>query len=281
MIKLIASDLDGTIIGNPKTISKYNLKVIDDLHKNHIPFVICTGKTYAISKGICKDLHANFGIFGNGSQIINLTTGEEIVRKTLSKRDLKYCFSVIKKHDLHTHIYTENGIVSTNLEYMDLRNSILFPNEIQFEIVDSVFSHIKKEKATVFKLIISSPSSLLEIKQKLEKNKNLTVSHFSKTGIYKDTIINKEYEYLDITSPNTNKQVALEFLGNHLHIKPDEMLTIGDNLNDLAMVKEAGIGVAVANAYDELKQVAKYTTSKSVEQGGFAEAIYKFIEFNS
>jgi len=199
MIKLIASDLDGTIIGNPKTISKYNLKVIDDLHKNHIPFVICTGKTYAISKGICKDLHANFGIFGNGSQIINLTTGEEIVRKTLSKRDLKYCFSVIKKHDLHTHIYTENGIVSTNLEYMDLRNSILFPNEIQFEIVDSVFSHIKKEKATVFKLIISSPSSLLEIKQKLEKNKNLTVSHFSKTGIYKDTIINKEYEYLDIS----------------------------------------------------------------------------------
>lgn len=57
------------------------------------------------------------------------------------------------------------------------------------------------------------------------------------------------------------------------------MLTIGDNLNDLDMVKNAGVGVAVANAYDELKEVAKYTTSNSVEKGGFAEAVYKFIEF--
>lgn len=279
MIKLIASDLDGTIIGNPKTISKYNLKVIDDLHKNHIPFVICTGKTYAISKGICKDLHANFGIFGNGSQIINLTTGEEIVRKTLSKRDLKYCFSVIKKHDLHTHIYTENGIVSTNLEYMDLRNSILFPNEIQFEIVDSVFSHIKKEKATVFKLIISSPSSLLEIKQKLEKNKNLTVSLFSKTGIYKDTIINKEYEYLDISPRNVTKGFALQELSSHLNLEKEDILSIGDNLNDITMFQASGIGAAVNNAYDEVKKVANYTTFTSAEDGGFAEAIYKFIPF--
>lgn len=279
MIKLIASDLDGTIIGNPKTISKYNLKVIDDLHKNHIPFVICTGKTYAISKGICKDLHANFGIFGNGSQIINLTTGEEIVRKTLSKRDLKYCFSVIKKHNLHTHIYTENGIVSTNLEYMDLRNSILFPNEIQFEIVDSVFSYIKKEKATVFKLIISSPSSLLEIKQKLEKNKNLTVSHFSKTGIYKDTIINKEYEYLDISPRNVTKGFALQELSSHLNLEKEDILSIGDNLNDITMFQASGIGAAVNNAYDEVKKVANYTTFTSAEDGGFAEAIYKFIPF--
>lgn len=279
MIKLIASDLDGTIIGNPHSISKYNLKVIDDLHKNHIPFVICTGKTYAISKGICKDLHANFGIFGNGSQIINLATGEEIVRKTLSKRDLKYCFSVIKKHDLHTHIYTEDGIVSTNLEYMDLRNSILFPNEIQFEIVDSVFSYVKKEKATVFKLIISSTSSLLEIKQKLEKNKNLTVSHFSKTGIYKDTIINKEYEYLDISPRNVTKGSALQALSSHLNLEKDDILSIGDNLNDIDMFHASGIGAAVNNAYDEVKKVANYTTFTSAEDGGFAEAIYKFIPF--
>ena len=45
------------------------------------------------------------------------------------------------------------------------------------------------------------------------------------------------------------------------------------------MIKNSGIGVAVANAYSELKSVAKYTTTNSVEQGGFAEAVYKFIEF--
>ena len=56
-------------------------------------------------------------------------------------------------------------------------------------------------------------------------------------------------------------------------------MAIGDNLNDLDMVKNSGVGVAVANAYDELKQVANYTTANSVENGGFAEAVYKFVEF--
>jgi hydroxymethylpyrimidine pyrophosphatase-like HAD family hydrolase len=56
-------------------------------------------------------------------------------------------------------------------------------------------------------------------------------------------------------------------------------MAIGDNLNDLDMIKNSGVGVAVANAYDELKNVAKYTTLNPVEKGGFAEAIYKYIEF--
>ena len=63
MIKLIASDLDGTIIDGQHSIPENNLKAINDLEKNNIPFVICTGKTYAISKDICKTLHARFGIF--------------------------------------------------------------------------------------------------------------------------------------------------------------------------------------------------------------------------
>ena len=64
-----------------------------------------------------------------------------------------------------------------------------------------------------------------------------------------------------------------------MNIKPNEMLTIGDNLNDFDMVKNAGVGVAVANAYDELKAVASFTTTNPVEKGGFAEAVYKFIKF--
>ena len=56
-------------------------------------------------------------------------------------------------------------------------------------------------------------------------------------------------------------------------------MAIGDNLNDLEMVKSFGIGVAVANAYDEIKDVANYTTINSVENGGFAEAVYKFVAF--
>jgi len=279
MIKLIASDLDGTIIDNQYSISEDNLKAIDNLHKNHIPFVICTGKTYAISKEVCKNLHADFGIFGNGNQIINLTTGEEITKKTLSFEEVKNCFSVAEKYHLHIHAYTEDGIITTNPLYMDLRNSILFSGKIKVEIVDSVLDYIQKENCIVLNMIISSPSGLSEVKEDLEKNTNLSIMHISKTGIYKDKLIDKEYEYLDISPSNVTKGNALQVLSNYLKLQKEDILSIGDNLNDIDMFESSGIGIAVNNAYDEVKKIANYTTYNSAENGGFAEGIYKFIPF--
>ncbi len=112
MIKLIASDLDGTIIDGTFSIPSGNIKAIDDLQKHDIPLVICTGKTYALSKDICKNLHAKFGIFGNGCQIIDLSTGREIARKVLSTHDIETCFSITEKYNLHVHAYNENNIIT-------------------------------------------------------------------------------------------------------------------------------------------------------------------------
>lgn len=279
MIKLIASDLDGTIIDSSHTISEDNLKAIHDLQKNNIPFVICTGKTYAISKDMCKDLRASFGIFGNGGQIIDLSTGNTISQRTLSLNEIETCFSIIEKYDLHVHAYTETGIVTSSLSYMDLRNSILFPGKIKFEMVDSILEYIRKEKTTIFKLIISSPSSLLKVKEDLENNTSLNITHISKMGIFKDTVINKEYEYLDISPYNATKGNALQILRNHLQLQQEDILSIGDSLNDIDMFESSGIGAAVNNAYDEVKKAANYITCNSVENGAFAEVIYKFLPF--
>lgn len=279
MIKLIASDLDGTIIDNKHSIPEDNLKAINDLQKAHIPFVVCTGKTYSISKDICKNLNASFGIFGNGSQIIDLNTGEEILRKILTLDEVLACFSILQKYNLHVHAYTENGIVTTNLEYMDLRNSILFPNQINIKIVDSVLDYIKKQNITVFKLIFSSTYSLSDIKKELESSTNLTITHICKNGIYKDKIIEKEYEYLDISPLNVTKGSALKILSEYLELNKENILSVGDNINDIDMFYASGIGAAVNNAYEEVKQVANYVTNNSAETAGFAEAIYKFVSF--
>lgn len=279
MIKLIASDLDGTIIDNKHLIPENNIKAINDLQKANIPFVICTGKTYSISKDICKSLNASFGIFGNGNHIIDLTTGEEISRKTLNIDEIKTCFSIIKKYNLHVHAYTENSIITTNLEYMDLRNYILFPDKINIKFVSSVLDYIKNKDATIFKLIISSSSSLSHVKEDLEKNTALTITHITKTGKYKDKIIDKEYEYLDISPLNVSKGNALKTLSQYLELSKEDILSVGDNINDIDMFKASGIGAAVNNAYDEVKQVATYITANSVENAGFAEAIYKFVPF--
>lgn len=277
MIKLIASDIDGTITDSKHFIHEENIKAINELHKANIPFAICTGKTYSISKEICKNLNANYGIFGNGSQIIDLTTGEEIARNIISREKLELCFEIAQKHNLHIHAYTENSLITTRLEYMDLRNFILYPNQIKFEIVDSVLDYIKKENTTVLKLVISSFSSLKEIKKELEDTTNLAITHICKTGKYKDKIIDREYEYLDISPLNVSKGNALETLGEYLELSKEDIMSIGDNINDIDMFRASGIGAAVNNAYDEVKQVANYVTAKPVEDAGFAEAIYKFI----
>lgn len=280
MIKLIASDLDGTIIDNEHSIPEDNMKAIGELQKSKTNFAICTGKTYSITKDFCKNLHANYGIFGNGSQIIDLTTGEVIAKKLLSLDEIKLCLSVAKKYNLHVHAYTENSIITENPLYMDLRNSILFPSKIQVQKINNIFEFINKERPVILKLVLSSASSLSKVKEDLEIITNLTITHITKTGKYKDKIIDKEYEYLDVSPLNVTKGYALEVLSNYLNLKKEEVLSIGDNINDIDMFKTSGISVAINNAYDEVKQVASYTTTNSVENAGFAEAIYKFISSN-
>ena len=134
-------------------------------------------------------------------------------------------------------------------------------------------------RSEILKLVVSAEKDLEKLKGEFTKNKNLQVNLIKKTNKYKDEIIGKEYEYLDIIPVGINKEQALEVLEEYLKIDKSEVLAIGDNLNDLEMVKDSGIGIAVANAYDELKEVANYTTTTTAQNGGFAEAIYKFIEF--
>lgn len=284
MIKLVASDLDGTIIGRDNSIFENNLKAINDINNKKIDFVICTGKTYPIIKGMCSKFNASYGIFGNGNQIINLKTGEEIYKKFLTDGEVFSCINIAKQNNLHVHLYTNTEIITEELKYMDLRNYKLQQNKVydgslQITIVPSLEEYLKLNKSEICKLIISSEQNLSNIKENILNKQNVDIITIKKYGEYKDNIINKEYEYLDISPKGVSKSSALNFLENYLNINSNEVMAVGDNLNDLDMIKNSGIGIAVANAYSEVKNVAKYTTTKSVEQGGFAEAVYKFIEF--
>ena len=283
MIRLVASDIDGTIIGENNTITPQNLKAIHDIKNSNINFTICTGKPYSMVKNFCEDLHASYGIFGNGNQIIDLRTGKEIFRKTLSQQDINSCISLAKKEKLHIHVYTENEVITPELLYMDLRNFILkdsvYHTDLNFKIVPNIEKYMEDYHPVIFKLVISSPFSLLDLKAELDQKTNLTIYRVIKSKEYKDKIINKEYEYLDITPNNTNKSEALTILSNYLKLSSSEVMAIGDNLNDIDMIQNSGIGVAVANAYDAVKKVATYTTTNNVENSGFAEAVYKYISF--
>ena len=283
MVKLIASDLDGTIIDRNNHIFEDNLKAINDINKKNIDFVICTGKTYPIIKGLCSKFNASYGIFGNGNQIIDLRTGKEIYKKLLTEKEISSCLEIAKKYNLHVHLYTDNAIITEELKYMDLRNYILqkhkdYQNSLGITIVQDIGLYLKFNNVNVFKLIISAEKDLSNIKSEILNFDDIDITTIKKYGAYKDKTINKEYEYLDISPKGINKNAALNILKDYLKINNSEVMAIGDNLNDIEMVKNSGIGVSVANGYDELKQVAKYVTINPVENGGFAEAVYKFIK---
>ena len=283
MIKLIASDLDGTMFEKGNVIPETNLKAINDINNSNINFTICTGKTYSLFKNICEDIGTGYGIFGNGNQIINLKTGEEIYRKLLKNEDVLFCINTAKKLKLHIHLYTNKEVITEKLLYMDLRNFELTKNDknidLEFKIVTDIQKYVKRENPEILKLVISAEKDLASLKREFDKNKNLRVNLIKKVDKYRDEIIGKEYEYLDIMPAGINKEQALEVLENYLKIDKSEVLAIGDNLNDLEMIKDSGVGIAVANAYDEVKEVANYTTTTTAQNGGFAEAVYKFIEF--
>lgn len=284
MIKLVASDLDGTIIDKDNDIFEDNFNAIRDINKSNIPFVVCTGKTYSIYKGLCSSFHASYGIFGNGTSIIDLKTGEKIYQKLLDIADVEKVIELAKKDNLHVHIYTNNHIITEELLYLDLRNYKLqkkhiYNNRLSFKVVPDLLKYVQRNNLEISKVVISSTNSLASVKAEIESAINVDVFNIKKYGEFKDRIIDKEYEYLDIIPKNVNKGTALEYLSNYLNIDKKEILAVGDNLNDLSLLKTAGVGIAVNNAYSELKQVANYTTKNPVEKGGFAEAVYKFMKF--
>ncbi len=280
MIKLLASDIDGTIIDKDNQISPYNIEAIKKLNNTNINFTLCTGKTYFMIKNFCKQINAGYGIFGNGTQIVDLKTGKEIIRNDLKSEDINFCIDVANKNNLYIHIYTDNKIISQgNLKYMAYRNYKLYKENMEFEIVEDLKEYIRLNNPSVLKLIISGENDLKNIKQEILQNKNLSVMQIKKYNQYKDKIINKEYEYLDVIPQSINKYNSLKQLCNYLNISNDEIMAIGDNINDIDMIEHAGIGVAIGGSYDEVIKKASYITKNSVKDGGFAEAVYKFIKF--
>lgn len=192
------------------------------------------------------------GIFGNGNQIIDLKTGKEIYKKLLTLEEINKCISIAKENNLHVHIYTDKEVITEKLEYMDLRNfklkeQSLYDSSLDFIMVKDIEEYVLHNDVEVCKLVISSSNNLNNIKDNILSKLDVSITTIKKYGEYKDNIINKEYEYLDITPKDINKDNALKILQKYLNIDTNEVMAIGDNLNDLDMVKNSGIGVSVAN----------------------------------
>ena len=266
MIKLCTIDLDGTLFDKNKNVSKENREAIKLAKQNGCHIVISTGRPYPGIKHLVADLGLNedgdFIICYNGSKIINTFTEDYIFVNTMTGKDVKELYRESKRLGVNFHAFRKNEELITDVynPYTDVEMTI---NNIGCTLVN--FEDIKDNDEFLKCMMVSS-----------DENVTRVIDEINPIYPKKYSMVRSAKIFLEFLSPGIDKGSGLEILAKHYNINPNETMAIGDAGNDLAMIKKAHIGVAMANSFPNIKEVADYVTTSN-EESGVAHAINKFI----
>ena len=241
MIKLIATDLDGTLLNNNSEISNYNKKVLKKLMNNGIEIIFSTGRPFEGMKRY-KDIieNDNHSIVFNGA-IIADSNGDFIYNKPINKDTAMYIIDIYNKYkhkDIYLHVYSGN-------QYIVSEEDIYFKRYIEKENITDTVIGLNNAKDFYFsKMLFIGERYILETIQDEVKNNIKADISFSHTN------------FLEILAYGINKGSALKWLCDIKGIKREEIVAFGDNYNDIEMLLFADYGIAAQNATQNLKQVA-------------------------
>ena len=288
MYKLIAIDLDGTLLNSYGEVSKRNKEAIKYAIDKGVEVILASGRDPQTMKKISLDLGIkNFLIAGNGAIIHDIKMEKNIYQSFIKKEKALEIIKKCKENSIFFNIYTDIGIITESLNY----NVKVFNNENNYkpsnkrtniEIVNDMYEYIKNNDLNILKIIICDGSKII-FNNIIEKIKNvkdvdvLSVEHMSKKMITEGTEeFEIEYFYTEVTNKNTNKWDAIKFFIDKKNIDKEEVICIGDNMNDLKMIENAGLGIAMKNSALEKRNVANYITEDN-NSDGVGNAIYKYI----
>ena len=285
MYKLIAIDLDGTLLNSYGQISEKNRLALKQVQKNGTEIVLSSGRSTNSVKNIANDIGNNkYIICGNGSLIYDLQKEEIIYDKFIEKKKALQIINICEQNSIYYNVYTENMVIAKTLN-----NNVMFYHQenankpdskkTKINLVPNIYEYVENlENENILKFTISDSSSIIfnSIIRKLREIRNidvLDVAHMSRKIIKSGTEeVSLEYYYTEITSKDVDKWNAIEWLAKELDIKKEEIMAIGDNVNDKMMIENAGLGVAMGNSAPYIKEIAdKVVTSNN--EDGVAEAI--------
>ena len=289
MYKLIAIDLDGTLLNSYGNVSERNRKAVKAALDKGIEVVICSGRVTSSCENIANEIEANnYLIAGNGAQVYDIQNQQVIYDKYLNKQKVLDIVKICEENSIYCNVYTENLIIAKSLKY----SALCYNNENQrkevgkktnINIVEDQYKYIEESNINRFlKIIICDSDRVIfyGIMKKLSQVKGveiLEVDHMARKLIHSGTEeIPIEYFYTEITNENVNKWTALQFLIKHLNIAKEEVVAIGDNVNDKEMIANAGLGVSMDNAAQYVKEVAKEVVNDN-NLDGVADAIERFV----
>lgn len=285
MYKLIAIDLDGTLLNSYGQVSEKNKQALLQAQQNGSQIVLASGRSTNSVKNIANEIGNNkYIICGNGSLIYDLQKEEVIYDKFIEKKKALQIIDICEQNSIYYNVYTENMVIAKTLS-----NNVLFYHQenankpeskkTKINLVDNIYEYVDNlENENILKFTISDKSSIIfnSIIKKLREIKKidvLDVAHMSRKIIKSGTEeVSLEYYYTEITCENVDKWVAIQWLANKLEINKEEIMTIGDNINDKLMIENAGLGVAMGNSAPYIKEIADKIVSNNNENG-VAEAL--------
>ncbi|MCY6371118.1 sugar-phosphatase [Clostridium ganghwense] len=265
MYKLIALDMDGTLLKEDKSISEENYIAIKKAKEKGVKVVLSTGRPQKGIEKYLKELNLlsdeDYCVTYNGSVIQNTGTNEILYKKLLTCEDAHYLYDLSKKLDINIHALTTTSCIAPKLtKYTELEVTM---NGINFEEVD--FATLTDSTPIVKIMLIDEPEKLSEAIEKLPEE------------VYeKYTVVRSAPFFLEFLDKTVNKGAGVKALAESLGINQNEVICMGDAGNDLHMIKYAGLGVAMGNAFLEVKKAADYITYTN-EDDGVAHVINKFI----
>ncbi len=289
MYKLVAIDLDGTLLNSYGNVSQKNKETIKKAIEKGTEVVIASGRPLSSARSFANEIGANhYMICGNGSTLYDIQKEQILYNKFIEKNKVLQIIKICEQNSIFYSLYTENIILSKSLNY----NIQFFNSEnkkapddkkTNIKIIDDIYKYVKENPdIEILKITICDENKIIfgGIIKKLREIKNidvLDIQHMARKYITLGTEeIKIEYHYTEITSQNVNKWSALEELARILQIKPEEIIAIGDNINDKEMVQNAGMGIIMDNGAPYIKEMADQIVANNNEDG-VAEAIEKFI----
>ncbi|MEL7657907.1 MAG: Cof-type HAD-IIB family hydrolase [Bacillota bacterium] len=263
MYKLVAIDLDDTLLNHEGIISEKNKAAILRAENAGVKVVIVSGRSYASTKQLIKELALpNLTVSLNGAYIQDPADDRLVAGFPIEKKITQEILKDLEPFDVHINFYNgEKVFCQGRTEQARFYSQM---NNIEIDYVDSLTELSKTTQAG--KLLMSDD------RQKLKQIRDLLQEKY---GDQLNIVFSKPF-FLEATDKNASKGSALLKVAEMYGIKPQEVIAIGDSENDLSMIRNAGLGVAVANAKERIKKEADFVTLSN-DENGVAYAINKFI----
>lgn len=270
--KLFVADMDGTLLDDDKKLSEKNIQTIKKLKNYGIRFAIATGRHDSMIKSYLKHLDLQVPVISCNGALVREPFGDQVfLSEALPKRESLQVINICKERNVDFHIYGHHRIFGESLSnkmlyYQDLNKTLPSDERTKLITVPDCRQIFENGSEPLYKFIIISEGN---------KNQPAIIDHFSEIeGL---TACQSMPSFCDVMKAGISKAYALQKLSESLGINRNEIVAIGDQLNDIDLIEYAGLGIAVANAEDALKEKADMVTNSNNNEDAVSEAIESIL----